>query len=196
MIVIVVGKLVPSSDPSMVTCGSCDGIAIKYEDNPMIDNTFSGLGGVVRKWVSCFNVTTTPPGGNMTAYDTNLQTFNPLFEAFIGFGTDFLDPLVCPFTVFENCLNFIGNDDCTKDFVTGATIPFQNPLGDPTVTNNNGDFCCPIKATTPTFSATVRDLSCAKLSFGCILGEKFSTFGPPTGDLPDPNIDMVSNYFI
>ena len=45
------GKLRPTASDSMLTCGSCDGIAKQYEDNPSLDISVSGLAGSIRTWV-------------------------------------------------------------------------------------------------------------------------------------------------
>jgi hypothetical protein len=104
---------------------------------------------------------------HLGTYNQTIQSISGLSNAFIGFSSEFLDPLVCPFSVFKACLNFISNQDCTKDFLTGADLGFsQNPLGDPNVANNNGSYCCPIDPTLGNIK-----LECAKVAFACILGK-------------------------
>lgn len=149
------------------------------------DTSTSGLAGVTNLFVACYsdpkNEIISGNIANATAYSDIVSQFSGLSTAFVSFSSDFLDPLVCPFSVFRACLNFISNDDCTKDFNDGHTLVdangndyFQDPLGDSNAPDgqNNGSYCCPI-INDGSDKSKNRKLKCAKVAFACILGKCF-----------------------
>lgn len=85
------GRLILGANELNPPCGSCNAIAASFNDNIGIDTSTSGLAGVVNEWIRCIK---RPPVSELL--QNAINTFDPLLDVFVSFGSDFLDPLVCP----------------------------------------------------------------------------------------------------
>ncbi len=126
-------------DPNVL--GSCAGIMADFEDEDEDDDEINdfvkaGIGGCLTEFRTCIgDKTTTEISMSL------LEQFDPIFEVVIGFGKDFLDPVVCPFISATYCTQ-IGNTDPTA--VIG----------------------CPILRTRENF-----ELECSRFTFCCWIGQ-------------------------
>ena len=143
------------------TTGSCTAVLADIEDddddddNGVNDRPLGGLGGCIKLWRGCVrdesaavpSVDANGTSGALAAFNT----FAPLFDAAVGFGTDFLDPIVCPFIVADYC----------------GRLANLDPMA---------DVACPIPLALPPADGD-RNLLCRRFAMCCWLGQDVGVNG-------------------
>ena len=132
------------------TTGSCTAVLADIEDDDddddgVNDRPLAGLGGCIKLWRDCVrSESEATPGANSMATPSALAAFNtfePLFDAAVGFGTNFLDPVVCPFIVAAHC-SALANTDPSAAVACPIPMPLPPAEGDRTLLCGRYAMCC------------------------------------------------------